>query len=1016
MTQIKLHNKIDTLLSRNSNNVKRQEASVLILENIDAHRYFFDVADERWLDWFWENGFLDIIKEKVEDPTRYGYKTPELNYLVRISGKVPLKVVKIILDKNVATSSNKFNPEVIGQFLRICSVLPAEQLAQVVQKIRDDRWIPLMGAFNQFGFEYERMFKILASAKDYKNILILAEAVLVVRTKEEIGKSTNRIITDNLFYFSNLSHTKVFEYLTLVNNEYTEQALKLSTKTMKEVVLLGGKTKSSEVFPIEDTFPLLDIDFFTLESGQRDYSSYRDDIRELATVIKVLVSQLIDKKCDEVDTVQKIYKQYIKPLPKNRAMWRLRLFVLSLCPKIFKDELKEVFFRLFEVERYHEIISGTEYKKALQKGFAVLLEYDKREYIKNVIEYFAKKDQERKNEKEDWHLKYGAQILSMIPDDQITKEEKEKAKEVGFKLNSKHKPEPSIGKMRGGMIHHQSPDNLDNFTIDQIIENLKNEWAPEKLKEKFKDDDFLNSRGAEGLSDALKEDIKKRTGEYLENIYKFFNRENIHSHYLYSILRGIQEILRENKIDTNDINWDNLIALCTAIKDSGEIEPFDRKKRKCDSFDAWLIGWTEVHSAMTDVIQELLKENNTSISIDFSKYRDQFFEIISYLLKYPDPILEDEKIETAKSKTKSSGDSDYLISDPFTMAINTVRGRAFQAFVLFIYQDGKKFAKKEDSKISIDVKELYEVVLKNEDTRALMFMFGHYIPSFYFRDKEWIQGLLPQIFPKDSEDKYLSLAAWEGYLANDLYEELFFDDDIQKLYEQSLSLTETEYPGQKHFREPDEGIATHLALAFVHYKEFGFEHSLFKAFWENNNPERHAKFVSFIGRSFISGDNAKLNEFLKKEPWSKERIRDFWDWILKNYENEKPFIEFGFWISLEKDIFEPIWLANRVKQTLKKTKGVLDSDYILIKSIVQFAKEAPEDTLAITRFYLFKGRMRETDHRISFHIDKEWFEVFKILYNNSVTKSGTYTLIDDLIREGGSIFWGLKKIIDEKDQ
>jgi len=1015
--QVDIHSLVDEILKRNIINDKHlaEEIKDIISVNQDTHQYFFTQVGEKWLDWLWENGFLDIIKEKAEDSSQYRYRIPELNYLARISKKVPAKVVDIILAVQVSTET--FNPEVVDRFLWICSILPAEQLAKIVPKIRKDGWIQLMDSFRQWGFEYEKMFQVLADARNYKSILILSEAILAVRTKEEIEKSTNRITTDNPFYFSDLSYTKVFEHLVLVDGKHAEQALELSVKTMTEVVLLNGKTQSNEIFPIEDTFSLLDVDFFDLELGQKERLSHRDDVRELAAVVKVLIERLIGKKCAEADAVQRIYKQYIKSLPKNRAMWRLRLFVLSLCPEIFKAKLKNAFFRLFKVKHYHEIMSGAEYEKALKKGFSVLSDSDKREYIKRVIEYFTKKDREKKNEKENWHLKYGSRILSVITA-YLTEEEKQGAEEVGFELDPKYKPEPSIGRMRGGMVVPRGPitqEEFGNLPITKIAKKLRNEWAPEKLSEQNKGDDFLNPLNAEGTDELLRADIPKRLQDYMNNANLFFEKSALDQHYTYSFLRGIQKVLRGGKIDINDMNWDNLIALCIAIKDSGEAESFDSEKREHNSSDAWLAGWTEVHSAMTDVIQGLLNEKSGSISVDFSKYRDQLFETIDYLLRYPDPTPKDEKIETAKSKTKSPGDSDYLVTDPFTMAINTVRGRAFQAFVLFMYQDGKKLTKEDDLKISTDVKGLYEAVLKNEDTRALMFMFGHYLPSFYFRDKEWIRKLLPQIFPGDPEKRYLSTAAWEGYLANDLYEELFFDTNIQKLYEQSLSLTETEYPEQKHFREPDEGIATHLALAFVHYKEFGFEHPLFKAFWANNNPTRHAEFVSFIGGSFVSGDNAKLNDFLKKEPRSKERLRDFWDWILKNYGNKEPFVEFGFWISLEKDIFELIWLAKHVKQTLEKTNGALDYEYGLIKYIVQFAEKAPEDTLAIARLYLFKGGAREIDHRISFHIDKEWFEAFKILYNNSSTKSGTYTLIDDLIREGGSVFWGLKKILDERN-
>lgn len=122
----------------------------LIGLNFDARQYFFTKANENWLDWLWNNGLLDVIKQKAEDPTRYGYRTPELNYLVRMAEKKPKEVADIML--SVVISKDNFNPEVIDQFLRICSSLPAEQLARIVPKIRDEGWVQLMSIFNQWGF------------------------------------------------------------------------------------------------------------------------------------------------------------------------------------------------------------------------------------------------------------------------------------------------------------------------------------------------------------------------------------------------------------------------------------------------------------------------------------------------------------------------------------------------------------------------------------------------------------------------------------------------------------------------------------------------------------------------------------------------------------------------------------------------------------------------------------------------------------------------------------------------
>jgi len=994
--------------------LRKQKIQELIGVNPDARQYFFYKADERWLDWLWDNGFLDTIKEKAEDSTRYGYQMPELNYLVRIAGRKPKQVVDIIL--TVPISKENFNPEVIDQFSRICSALPAEQLARIVSKIRDDRWGRLMSSFDRWGFEYEKMFEILAVAKDYKSILILAEAVLSVRTKEEIKETSRGFSSDNPFYFNNLSYTKVFENLIAIDDENAEQALELATKVMEKIMLLGDKAESNEVFPVREIFYLSDVDFFSLGPSDKKRLSYRDDVRELAATIKVLTQRLIEKRCDELESVCKIYKKYIKTLPENRSMWRLRLFVLGLYPKAFQDELKQSFSRLFKVIKagkpYYEIESGTEYKKALKKSFGMLNGDYQREYVKNIFKYFGKSFEDKKEEQ--WHKRDGWQILSSICEYLTEEEHKDCEKIFGKKCDSAFEPEPSVGKIRGGWVKPRGPITHEEFNklpIAEIAKKLMSEWTPESLRKQNTSDDFLNPLNAEGAGELLRADIAKRLQEYIQNAKLFFERGVLDEHYTYSFFQGVQEAIRVDRSKAANIQWDRLIELLITIKKSGEAEVFNYKAREQGTLNAWLSSWTGMHSAITHVIQELLNEQDGKIVIDFSKYREKLFEVIKYLLVYPDPKPEDEKLETATMKTKSPGDENYLVSDPFSMAINTVRGRAFQAFLLFVYQDSKKFSKEESPKISSDVKELYETVLKDEKTRALMFMFGYYLPSFYFQDKKWIQGLLVQIFPKEAGKKHLYTAAWEGYLSTDLYKELFFDPHIQKLYEQGLALTEAEYLKQKHFKEPDERIAIHLALAFIHFSEFGFEHDLFKKFWSTKNLKRHKEFISFIGRHSISRE--AVAEWIKYNKVDIEKIKKFWDWTLEHCDADE-LTGFGFWINVERGALDIKWLARRVRKTLEKTKGYVDWEYGLMRSLAAFAKEAPEDTLAILRAHLLEEVAKHEPIITWLHMDNEVFNVFKELYKNKATKEGVRALINDLLPYRNGLFWGLKSVLEEK--
>ncbi len=1023
--------------------MNKEQLRDLIHVNPDARQYFYSKADERLLNWLWQNGFLDVIKEKMEDQTCYGDILPELHYLVRMSETAPAKAVDIMLE--IPISSETFNPVVVERFLTICRKLPANQLTRLVQKIRDERWIPLMSTFRPFSLlvpQYKKMFKVLADSKNFQSLLVLAEAVLVVRTQEE-RERTPRGHYSNPFYFGdrsfdNLSSTKVFEHLSHVDAEYREQTLDLTTKVTAEVIAstssqesdfgqlrklveqkLGAEEENEQVFRVDDRFLLLNVDFFDLESGGEDRFSPEPDVRELAAVIKTLAQKLIGDRCDNPEAIRNVYEKFVGDfdnpdarLPDSQATWHLRLFVLSLCPEVFKDELKKALCRLFEVEQFHKITSGTEYKKALQKGFAALSPQDRRHYVEWVVEYFTQQNRGQEIEEKKWSIRNGSQILSMIAG-QLTKEEKNHAKSAGFELDPHYQPTPSIGKVQSGTVTPRGPITEEEFvelSIAGIAEKLRNEWKPNELAKRNTSNDFLNPLNADGVTQLLKNDIPKRLQEYIQNAENFFEREVLDAHYTYSFLWQIQETIQNHSETASTVHWDRVIDLCTAIKTSGEQAPFERERRGHSLFDAWLVGWDAVHCAMTDVLEALLTEKNGLAPIDFGTYRDQIFSIVSYLLSHPDPSPEDEQ------KMKSSGDADSKVSDPFFMAINAVRGKAFRTFALFVDQDCRKFKEEATVKIADDVKDLYEKALEKENTRALMFLFGHHLTRFYFRDRDWIRRLLPHIFSQEPDKKHLYTAAWEGYLVNHLYEEMFFDPEIQKLYERGLALTGADYPSQqKHFKKPDESIVEHFALAFMHYKKFQFDHPLFKAFRQENNPERHENFVNFLGRSFISGNTENVRELLRTKPESKERLRKFWDWLLEHCQDQKPFAEFGLWINLENGIFEPAWLAERVRKTLEKTERALDFDHELTKAIVRLAQANPKDTLEIARSYLLEGGIwRDEQRYLLLYTDDwvQWKEAFKILYDNPETKQKTSVLINNLILKGGNPFWCLKEIVD----
>ena len=176
------------------------------------------------------------------------------------------------------------------------------------------------------------------------------------------------------------------------------------------------------------------------------------------------------------------------------------------------------------------------------------------------------------------------------------------------------------------------------------------------------------------------------------------------------------------------------------------------------------------------------------------KSRKKILYFIEYLFTIKDsPSKDDEKPES---------------SEPFHIAINSVRGVAYQAFTIFVQNDN-------DKKLEEDVRAIFEEVLK-DDSIAVRFVIGHYLASFYFRDKVFITKLFPRIFPKDDSDKKdIYMATWEGYLANTLYDKLF--KALEEYYEYAIAIDPKEYPDRKYLKGLDDIFGCSCCFGFCSF-------------------------------------------------------------------------------------------------------------------------------------------------------------------------------------------------------
>ena len=307
--------------------------------------------------------------------------------------------------------------------------------------------------------------------------------------------------------------------------------------------------------------------------------SHYENVRQLFATLRVLADKTFTKFCNEHEEVTQLYQNTIGAYPDSSLSWRLKLYILTLCPDAFKSQLKEAFFRLFETDNGIGLLYGTEYCKALQVAFYILETNDKETFVNKTINYFDKLVEDAEEENKQWIKGYGSRVLSCVYNYLDENEElKDLVIEAGFTLEQDYE-EPTIGEMRGGTVSPRGPvsqEEFDDYSVRDIAEKLKSEWSPSELHKKYADDDFLNPRSAEGTSSQLQSSISKRLPDFVENSDLFFDVGKLSPHYTYAFFRGIQEAIEAPTAKYDSIGWSNLIQVFVQIGKS----TFDEQAEK----------------------------------------------------------------------------------------------------------------------------------------------------------------------------------------------------------------------------------------------------------------------------------------------------------------------------------------------------------------------------------------------------------------------------------------------------
>lgn len=938
------------------------EIKNLISLNFDSKNFFFSSVDKNWLNFLWKNGFLDFIQKKVENRDSFSYKTPELNYLVRMADEEPDLVFKII--KEVKISEKNFNPEVIARFVEIIAKLPAKFSSQLIEKIKNEKWFYLMRNFSLdflFSFEIEKILENLYKNNYYKQIITLAESILIIKKKESNKNQIFRI--DKPFYFGQVSTTKIFEYLAKLDFNLFENILNTLVKVFNSLVDF-----------YDGDISLYDVNLFELKI-ESEKDGYFSDVKNLIACILSILEKIIGEK-DEVK-INNFYKKYLIQLKGKTIGDRIRFFYISKTINFLDEGFYEEI--LYNLKQKKDLTIFPEFQIFLKESFKNLTSQLK-EKIKSIIKKFAQENQK------EIAYELANCIIQNLTNEEISNLENL----IGRKLIKDYKPQPLIGETKA-FINNLIPkekfiityDNFKKFSINELALNFSQKWNLENLPNKGDDLEILRS--------LLRKDIKERFYDYFNNLY-LFSQNNIEWHYLYEIFFSFEEEIKNNnqidylklKIKSFFENINELLKKTLTKKD------YEAKEK--EAFYQWLAGKRSVAYQISRILKEILKKQNSYINSEIKNSRNLFLELIKNLFKHNDPKKEDEILKQSQLVTTYQGIK--KVSNPFFIGINSVRGHALEILINFAYVI--------DKELKDDIKEIFKSIIKKEKTKAMYSLFGYYLPYFYFNDKNWIKLILKKYILK--AEKKMILAFWEGYLSQNLYEEIFFDEDFKKLYYEAINFTQKIDPEREFHKDPEEGLGHHLALAYIYFKRFNL--NFFSEFWKKLSDNHKIAIIDFIGAYFINSDDQKLKE-IKRNQKIVEKLRKLWEFVLEENENSLIYQNFDRWIDL--NFFSIDFLVDLILKTLEKANGILNTHYLLVEFLPKFAENNPKKTLEIINLFLIKNQKN-----INYFYNKEQLEeALKIIYCHKKSKKKVEETISKLIQIYSSIFWDLKKVIKE---
>ncbi len=913
-----------------------QDADELMRHIVESQhrRYFFDHCNNpNWLELLNKRHAFSSPQEPLK---KDGYiqflPWPESKYLVAIANVKPKEVYEII--KNLTSE----NQTVLYDFLKAALMSPVEISALYVDLIIKKKWLQGLYNFSLPDESADLMEKLAKEGKE-KEALRLADELFNLRVDKP------KLISDDpnelLFYHPDAKpYFDEWQFGEIVNKK---------TKELTEVrpveLLAIYAQKLNDAIELEKRENKADNFYEYSHIWRPNLLKPRNRTEDAKNILLDGIIKLIEQYKN--DTVR--LKEFSVVLRNHSYAFfrRVEMFLYKYKPDDFTPEAENILRKKEVIIAYN---LRREYLPLLEIMYEKLSSPAKEDILKAIEEGpdFKKHedytDEQFERIKADWKALYLAPIKNKIPKKQ-TEEYLKIIKKYGESVDD----DGEIVTWDGGKSPISS-EELSKLSAEEILQYFADYKMP---------DDPFARHSSSGLGMIFAGLVTENPEKYVQILKLFFDKK-IRPIYFYHLIHGLKESIRKDKC----FSWDPVIELCHRVVVKNE---YNSKPENNDEQD-----WNSVRLSIADFLGEALGKDKCDIPIIL---KEGIWDIISNLSEDPDPTPEYE------SKDSEGG------LDPMTMAINTVRGEALHAVVNYGLWIARNLTDKSiQIKMPKEMEELLDKHLTQDPSLAIRSVYGWRLPNLFYLNGPWLEKNKEKIFTKNFPN-YL-LAAWEGYLANNIIKEIF--TILKKEYYDFIPYLGTLEKKGYRAADIDQRFPQHVAVVYANEPE---HEDFVDYFFEKAPVKARAEAINFTGRVILR----QLEAFPDREE-VKKRLGRLWDKRISLSEEQSEtdeLKEFGWWFKVSP--FSKEETLQRTIKTLKLIKGMIDVPYEIAEDLKKYAEEFPVESISVLDL-IVRAERENYQHLYKKEEYREVIKIVKATGNETANK-----IVKDLINYLGSI-------------